>query len=316
MLCIGGAVVDRSYRLHAPLRPGTSNPAAGRRGFGGVACNVAENLSRLGVPVGLLSRVGDDEGGRALLAGLDGLGIDRRGVASVPGGFTAEYVAVLTPDGDLALGLADMAILDGLTPAALARHADLIGAAAWVFADCNLPAETLAALAQRRFAGAGYRLAVDAVSVAKSGRLPERLDGVDLLFLNWDEAEASMKRHGRATASPLEAVAALRAAGAGAVVLTLGPEGAWTVSAEGAVHVPAVPARVVDVTGAGDALVAATLQGITVGGLNLSEAVARGCRAAARTLECPSSADPELGRVLGGTRRGQAQGHKSVNGCH
>ena len=300
MLCVGGAVVDRSYRLHAPLRSGTSNPAAGRRGFGGVARNVAENLSRLGVPVGLLSRVGDDEGGRALLADLDSLGIDRRGVASVPDGSTAEYVAVLTPDGDLALGLADMAILDALTPAALARHAGLLAAAAWVFADCNLPAETLAALARRQFPGAGYRLAVDAVSVAKAARLPLRLDGVDLLFLNRDEADASMERRGRAGASPPEAAAALRGAGAGAVVLTLGPEGAWAASAEGAVHVPAVPARAVDVTGAGDALVAAVLQGLAVGELDLSEAVARGCRAAARTVACPSAVDPELGRILDG----------------
>lgn len=297
MLCVGGATVDRSYRLSAPLRAETSNPVSGRRGSGGVARNVAENLSRLGAEVGLVSRVGDDESGRALLAALDSCGIDRRGVVAVREATTAEYVAVLTPAGDLALGLADMAIFDRLTAVALVEHAALFSTADWVFADCNLPEDALAVLARRGLPGARYRLAVDAVSVAKSARLPDRLDGVDLLFLNREEAGAVLARRGHAEASPTQAAAALVGAGAGAAVLTLGKQGAAVASDRGVLHVPAVPARPVDVTGAGDALVAATLFGLTCGA-SLSEAVVLGCWAAAHTVECRTAVSPDLSRVL------------------
>lgn len=234
-----------------------------------------------------MSRVGDDEGGREILAALDAAGIDLRGVDVVAGAVTADYVAVLTPNGDLALGLAAMDIFDGLTPVVLASHAELLSGADWVFADCNLPAETLLALAQRRGAGT-YRLAVDAVSVAKTDRLPSRLDGIDLLFLNRDEAAAVARRHGRAGATSEDVAALLVGVGAAGVVLTLGAAGALAASAVGIVHVPGSPARIVDVTGAGDALIAAVIHA-QAGGTDLADAVALGCAAAARAVETPRS---------------------------
>ena len=287
VLCIGGAVVDRTYRLAAPLVPETSNPATGSSGFGGVARNVAENLSRLGVAVELLSRVGDDEAGRALLRRLAAAGIGFRGVLALPGHATADYVAVLTPGGDLALGLAAMSIFDRLTPEALERHAELLAAADWVFADCNLPAASLLALVERRWGGS-YRLAVDAVSVAKAARLPARLSGLDLVFVNRDEGNAVLARHGRGETDPLAMAAGLRSLGAGAAVVTLGADGAVAAEAAGTVRVPAEAATVVDVTGAGDALIAATLAA-RASGASLAEALGRGCAAAARAVAVPAA---------------------------
>jgi len=297
VLCIGGATVDRTYRLAGPPRFDTSNPAEGRRGYGGVARNVAENLARLGATVGLITAVGGDPSGRALAAALASNGADTRGVAEVPGASTAEYAAILTPEGDLTFGLADMAILDTLTPAVLATHAPLIAAAEWVFADCNLPAASLAALAQRSFSGASYRLAVDAVSVEKSARLPQRLDGIDLLVLNRAEAEAVLARTGPISSSPEVDAVALCQAGCDVVVLTLGAAGAVAASREGTVRLEAVPVRTVDVTGAGDALVAATLYGL-VAGASLVEAVALGCRAAAHTVAHLGTVSPGLAAAL------------------
>ncbi len=282
VLCIGGVTVDRFYRLAGPLALETSNPAVGSVGVGGVAGNVARQVGRSGARAALLSCVGDDEDGRAVLALLDSAGIERRGVTVVPNAVTASYVAVLTPEGDLALGLAAMEIFDRLTPAVLADAGDLIGRAAWIFADCNLPGESLLALSRRRVSGT-YRLAVDAVSVAKSARLPERLDGVDLLFLNRDEAAALAARHGRAGASPADVAGLLLGLGAGAVVLTLGREGALAATADKVILVPALPARVVNVTGAGDALVAAVIQAVAAGA-DLVAAVTSGCAAAARWI--------------------------------
>src|SRR6185437_2163670 len=80
VVCVGNAALDRTFALTGPARMATSNPAAVRPGFGGVARNVAENLARLGVPVSLVTQVGDDAGGRALRADCAAAGIDVQGV--------------------------------------------------------------------------------------------------------------------------------------------------------------------------------------------------------------------------------------------
>jgi pseudouridine kinase len=296
VVTIGGAALDRKYVGRAALVDETSNPVDGHRSFGGVARNVTENLARLGVPVAFLSATGDDDTGRALLADLRNLGVDTSATLLVPGRATAEYVAILEPDGRLRLGLADMSVLDLLTPAALDRAAAQLAAASWVFADCNLPAVTLAVLRTRR-RGGGFRLAVDAVSTPKVARLGGDLAGIDLLFLNLDEARALT---GRPTADAATAAAGLVAAGVGAVVLTLGAAGALVVDGDGgAATVAALPAHQVDATGAGDALIAATLAELADGpAVAVAEAAATGMVAAALTIESDASVRPDLGRAL------------------
>ena len=126
--CIGGAVFDRKYSAKNALVPATSNPVHGFRSHGGVARNVAENLARLDVAVSFVSIVGDDEAGRALMDALGELGVDTSHVAADQTRPTAEYIAILDPQNDLALGLADMDIFDLLVAgAAGARLAGLRG---------------------------------------------------------------------------------------------------------------------------------------------------------------------------------------------
>ena len=100
-LCIGGAAVDRSFRLVGPAVLGTSNIASSDSGLGGVARNVAESLARLGARTALLTAVGADPAGWELVERLTAIGVDAGLVQVVPGGTTAEYVAVLDPDGEV-----------------------------------------------------------------------------------------------------------------------------------------------------------------------------------------------------------------------
>jgi sugar/nucleoside kinase (ribokinase family) len=212
----------------------------------------------------------------------------------VPGRATAEYVAVVESSGELAIGLADMSVLDALTPSGLAPARAVIGGAALVFADCNLPGETLADLIARRREGHSPRLAMDAVSAPKVVRLPSDLTGLDLLFLNEDEAAAFLDR-------PLPAAAAataLRARGADVVVLTCGSRGVVVAEENRTVALPAAPVpTVTDVTGAGDALVAATLHRLSAEDA-LLPAVWAGLGAAALTLECAGGVRPDLSPAL------------------
>ncbi|MEO1987492.1 MAG: PfkB family carbohydrate kinase [Martelella sp.] len=290
---VGGAVIDRKYIARAPLIAGTSNPVEGMRSFGGVARNVAENLAALGAGVSFVSAVGADESGRDLARHLSTRGIDVANLFQLPDERTAEYAAILEPGGDLAYGIADMAIFDRMTPDLLANAAPSLAAARLVFADCNLPAATLAALIEQRRAGR-FELAIDAVSTPKVMKLPKDLSGVDLLFLNLDEASAYLGSTYSIDINGMEKAAkALIEAGASAVILTSGTLGAVVANRDGAILVPVVTARPVDMTGAGDAMIAGTLHHYLHSGA-LHEAVRRGALIASLTTESAASVHPQM----------------------
>ena len=289
IVCFGGAVMDRKYHAIEPLIAGTSNPATSVRAYGGVARNVAENLARLDVPTTLVSAVGDDESGRGLMRALQLLGVDVSGISISAAHGTAEYAAVLQPDNALAFGIADMAVFETLTVDKLNADWPLLMSADWVFADCNLPAETMRELVARG-AGSRFKLAVDAVSVHKVMRLPADLGGISALFVNVDEAAGYLGGPG----SPESLFDGLMARGPGAVVMTLGEEGLLVSDDRGKPrHRPAPPAWVVDVTGAGDSLVAGTLCGL-LQGQEIAEAVILGLRLAKLTVETDGSVRQDL----------------------
>ena len=114
--CLGGATLDRTIEPLGRLRTGTSNPVRSESSAGGTARNIAEALARLGLGVSLFSRVGQDAAGDRLLADLRSLGVDVGGVDRDPALQTASYTAVHDETGELAVGLADMEILDRLGP--------------------------------------------------------------------------------------------------------------------------------------------------------------------------------------------------------
>jgi pseudouridine kinase len=298
VLCVGGAVVDLKIRLDAPSVPGTSNPGTASTSFGGVARNVAENLAGLlsEAAVDLVSAVGADGPGSSLLQHLRGCGIGTEHVAVLPGETTAQYVAVLEPGGDLVIGTAVMAVLDRIDRAALdaawPRASPSRPGPSWVFCDGNLSATVLAhALARGRTEETP--VAVDAVSTAKVTRLPADLHGLALLSCNRDEARAWLSHHRRAAPAGDDVALALALTGAGAAAVLLTRGAAGLVAAEGdtVAQIPAVPAAPIDVTGAGDALIAGTLAAL-IGGTDLVTAAKAGAERAARTVESRHSVLP------------------------
>ncbi len=292
-VCIGGAVLDRKYHARNPLVFETSNPVDGFRSLGGVARNVAENLSLLGTPTSFVSIVGDDETGRAILRHMRERGIDVSQVVTTSERPTAEYAAILSPENYLVLGIADMSIFDLFVPAQLERIWPHLASASWVFCDCNLPAETLKALIARR-QGARFKLAIDAVSTPKAARLPEDLTGIDLLFMNVDEANSILKRKGADSLDDAKAAAlALQAAGAREAVVTMGASGIAVAGSDGPRTFPAVRANAVDITGAGDAMIAGTLHRILTGE-DTYAAARTGALLGTLTTESTSSVHTEL----------------------
>ncbi len=290
--CFGAAHTDIKAQAKAKVVMGSSNPAHVLRSPGGVARNVAESLGRLAIPTALAGRVGDDADGHRLAGELAMLGVDTTWLARVPGAATGSYSAFLDLAGGLVLAMVDSELTDSLIPAELMPAAGGLDDRPLWFVDANLPEPVLAALAER--APAGTRLAADAVSVAKAPRLTAILPRLDLLFANRDEVSVLALAIGsRADAGPETAARSLSAAGAKAVVIGLGNQGVLLCDGGPCLVIPPLPAKVREVTGAGDGLIAGTLFGLAWGE-PLVTAVGYGLAAAAIALESDGAVDAGL----------------------
>ncbi len=259
-----------------------------RIGHGGVARNVAENLARLGCRVSLASLIGADPAGAELKTAIEATGVDSQYLRIVTEARTAEYTAVFH-GGELFAAFADMDIFEAWPASWIDELAPALRAHSWVFADCNLPQAALARLRKAR-KSISFRLAVDAVSVAKSARLGADLSQIDFLFLNRDEARALT-----GTQEALPAMRRLRERGAAAVVLTEGPAGVHGLADGPALWVAAPAVARVNVSGAGDALIAGTVLRLAEGA-SLADAVEFGAACAAFTVSSPGAVATRMSR--------------------
>lgn len=298
VVVVGGANMDLKARSTAPLVAGTSNPGSARMSPGGVGRNVAENLARLGTPVHLVAAVGADPIGDALLGetAAAGVGIERVRRLALP---TGTYTAVLDSTGEMALAVADMAATDALGPDDVGSARELLAGAGLVVLDANLAPATLGAALDLATA-TGVRVVVDPVSVPKAERLAPLLDGrpVHTVTPNVAELAALTGSPTRSTTEVLTAARTLLARGVVHVWVRLGPAGSVLV-AEGAepLALARVDGPVADVTGAGDAMLAAYCHVLLAGGSSAG-AAAFGQAAAALTVAVPETVRHDLTPAL------------------
>ena len=127
---------------------------------------------------------------------------------------------------------------------------------------------------------------------APAAELPEGMLALcDYVTPNETEAEGLTGVKVTSVDSAIDAAKALRAAGAGAAIITLGENGALYHDAETTIHMPAMSSgKVIETTGAGDAFngsfAAAIAEGITP-----VEAVRFGCAAAGISVTRPGAAN-------------------------
>lgn len=282
VIVVGDLMVDVAATARAQVVRGSDAPATVRFRGGGSGANVAAWLAQEGVPVTLVTRVGDDPAGRADCAGLRAGGVDVR-VTVDPGAPTGTCVTVIEPDGErtflpdrganLELLPADLP-LEVFTPDA---HLHLSG---YVLLDPDAPARTAGLAALRKAKDLGMSISVDPAS---SG--PLHALGVQT-FLDWVAGVETLLPNATelitltGESDPERAAGLLRtAAWAQEVVVTLGAGGALfrdglaTTATEG---VPLVAGAPIDTTGAGDAFAAAWLAARRAGA-GPDEALAAAC---------------------------------------
>jgi 2-dehydro-3-deoxygluconokinase len=281
-----------------------------RRHVAGAEANVAVGLCRLGCTAGFISRVGDDEFGRAIQFRLRGEGVDisrLRVDAEAPTGLVFRERREVGPvevvyyrrgsaasrmsPADLDEGYIRQAtylVLSGITPAlSPACHATVFAAA-----------ELARAAGVLVVVDPNIRLKLWSADAARAV-LRDLITHADLVLPGADEAEILTGE-----ADPVRAAADLLSLGPRLVVVKLGARGALAMGSDDPTATTIVPApqlpRIVDPDGAGDAFAAGFLAGQLRGfDLVASLELANRCGAQVMTVAADQEGLPRWEDVAG-----------------
>jgi len=289
-LVIGGANTDIIGFPDASLLPHDSNPGHVRIGHGGVGRNIAENLARLGVEVDLITAVGDDPAGRALLDACEEAGVSTARTLVVPGATSSSYLAIMDSRHDLEVGINDMRVLEMLDAAHLESVAAVHPTPDIVVLDANLSRPAIEAAARLWSASC---LLLDPVSAPKARKAAGILGRLEVLKANVLEAAELSGVHIDSPATLEVGVERLLTIGARRVFVSRGAEGVYCAQGADRVSVKAPDVNIANTTGAGDAF-AAGLAYATLAGKTLEEAARFASAVAGITLVTERTVSDEL----------------------
>ncbi|MCY6380343.1 carbohydrate kinase family protein [Hoeflea prorocentri] len=289
VLVLGGAHIDRRATLDGATVPGASNPGRWHEEAGGGGFNAARIMARLDNAVSMVSVRGGDAAAEIVATAVEAAGIvdmaqvflDRR---------TPSYSAVLEADGNLHIAVADMDLYDRFVYRQLSRKSirQAVAAADLVLCDANLPEQTLAALARMTHENR-TKLAAIAISPAKVGKLTPAFAHMSVIFMNAAEAVALC-----GDIPPENWPQELRKMGIARASISRGKDPLLAYDDDDVFQIRPLPIdAIVDVTGAGDTLAAASLHAY-LAGYSFRDALRYGTAAAGLTIQSREAAPAHL----------------------
>lgn len=141
VICIGAALVDELFHARSEMLMATTNDATVTKTAGGVSRNIAHQLALLGVPVQLISVVGNDSDGDWIKQSCRQTGVQIDALITKEG-LTGKYTGILDVDGSLFSAFLTNSAVHLITPEHLAGHSELLRSASYILADANIPVDT------------------------------------------------------------------------------------------------------------------------------------------------------------------------------
>lgn len=290
---IGGANVDLSATLQDAFIAADSNPGHVEIGYGGVARNIAHNLSLLGTRTQLLTVFGGDLFGGLLQDYCKQQGIDIHLSDKQNALRSGIYLCINNHGGEMIAAVADTDIIREITPEWLAKRIGEINLSDFIVADTNISEDAIRYLMENSTAP----LLIDGVSTTKAHRVTNALKRCKLPFLHSLKLNLKEALAVTATATYAEAAQQLLNWGVADVYITLGSEGVYCRNAAEEWLYPALPGDVVNTTGAGDAFLAGVVYALAKG-LPFPQTAQYGLMAARATLMSPKAVNPDIANIL------------------
>lgn len=290
---VGGVNVDISATPKKKLKTADSNPGRMKITFGGVGRNIAENLRRLGRNVEMVTIMGDDFYGEEIKNNLSELRIGTTMSLELRGVSTSTYLCINDVDGDMFVAISDMDIYNQLTPEYLMTKMALINEARYLVIDGNIPKDCIDYLCKE----ARIPVIAEPVSTAKAVKFKDSLDKLFLIKPNKYELELLSGIKIEDEESLEKAADTLIEKGVKHLVVSLGEKGVYYAFKDVRKHFDAVPGKVVNTTGCGDALLGGIVGGIDAG-LDIEKAIGLGIKAASLCMKVDTVVNPDLSEEL------------------
>lgn len=290
---IGGANVDLSATLNDAFIASDSNPGHIDIGYGGVARNIAHNLSLLGAQTQLLTVFGGDLFGGLLHDYCHQQGIDVHLSERESSVRTGVYLCINNHGGEMIAAVADTEAIRAITPEWLAKRNGEINQSEFIVADTNITEDTIRYLLEN----VTVPLFVDGVSTTKAHRVMNALRKCKLPYLHTLKLNLKEALAVTDSATYAEAAQRLLDAGVAHVYITLGSEGVYCRNAAEEWLFPALPGDVVNTTGAGDAFLAGVVYAHAKG-IEFPKTAQYGLMAARATLMSPKAVNPDIANIL------------------
>ncbi len=244
---------------------------------GGKGANQAVAAARLGISTHLVGRLGNDDFGRQLLAGLQVAGVHTEGV--LVDETTSSGVAVIAVDVSGENSIIIVAGANGcINQQDVERLKDLLPEATALLLQLEIPLPAVLEAAQ---AARQQEVRVILDPAPASSVLPsEFFPLIDIITPNEVEATELVGFLVDGQDSAAKAAAQLLQRGVGTVIVKLGSQGVFCATAEERFFIPAFPVQAIDTVAAGDAFNGA-LAAALAQGRPLREAVVWGAAAGA-----------------------------------
>lgn len=154
---------------------------------GGVARNVAENLSKLNVNLSLLGSIGRDSNGKFIIDALDKNFIDASNILISDDVSTASYLSLCDKTGKLVAAVNDMDdSIEKITVEYLQEKIEVIKNSKFIFLDTNLKEEVIEFIIQAANEN-NIPVFIDTVSIEKSERVKNLNGTLNFLLPNLNE---------------------------------------------------------------------------------------------------------------------------------
>lgn len=257
VVVIGGANTDIQGFSKEKMVLNDSNPGKTMLSLGGVARNIAENISKLNIVTKLITVVGDDVYGKKILEEGKLTGMQVEDSLIIPGENTSTYLSMLDENGDMLLALSSMDILEKLSIEHIQNKKHIIEKAKVIVLDTNIREEVLDYITSNF----DNPIFLDTVSTKKAVKVKDFIGRFHTIKPNKIEAEILSGVKINNDDDLEKASQYFLDKGVKNIFITLGAEGVYYCSKEGRGKIKNRPINVINATGAGDAFVSALVYG-------------------------------------------------------
>lgn len=289
-VCVVGAVnIDIFGTPYSELKEYDSNPGKISTSLGGVGRNIAENLSRMGIKVELISVLGKDNNAKAIVENSRKLNIGLSYSEMMENENTSTYLCINNVKGEMQVALSDMKIYENMTPNFLSKRLNIINKSKACIVDTNIPSLSLKYL----MSNVEVPIFLDTVSTTKTEKIKDFIHNVHAIKANIYEAEIlsgvvikSEEDYEIATNNILQK-------GVKEIYLTLGAKGVYYTDGVDFGKLPVISKEIVNSTGAGDSFLAGVVWGY-LNNMGLVSSAQAGLAASYITVNSPKTVSESM----------------------